>query len=533
MNTAKRKESDVKAILAEPRNPKKQTPPPPNPTHATCVANTKNRLTDTTCFMKASRLAILAIMCFVALSSVAQSTTSISFQGALTGANGQPLANGNYNLTFKFYDVPTSGTALATSNVPNVLVTGGIASTPIPVAANWFDGQTRYLGIAIAGINGGLELSPRVLVMAVPYALYAHTTRGISVDPTQGPPIGFARPNKRVVFGTTTEDISRLPTANEALVVGTTNYAAGTTVGLYFDTDSRTGGGIFVEKTSGGGNEDHLMHFYVTREGDLLSTKCMTLSGIGFVGIGSPAPHNRLVVGTTRGDRDRMPVADEVLVIGTTNNSAGTSAGIYFDTNDRNAGGIRMEKVSAGSIEDHRMRFYVTKEGDIDSHNYMTIYENGVTEVVTLRILGGADLAEHLNVTSVDPSKEFKVEPGMVVSIDSSGNREFKLSDEPYDRKRVGIISGGNGVKPGLVLRDKGNPAADGEQPIALTGQVWCRADAGFGPISPGDLLTTSATLGHAMKVSDFDKARFAVLGQALTELKEGRGWVQVLVGKQ
>jgi hypothetical protein len=29
------------------------------------------------------------------------------------------------------------------------------------------------------------------------------------------------------------------------------------------------------------------------------------------------------------------------------------------------------------------------------------------------------------------------------------------------------------------------------------------------------------------MRVSDFDRARFAVLGQALTVLKEGRGWVR------
>ncbi|MDB6033901.1 MAG: hypothetical protein JWM16_4239, partial [Verrucomicrobiales bacterium] len=252
------------------------------------------------------------------------------------------------------------------------------------------------------------------------------------------------------------------------------------------------------------------------------------------VGIGTGLPRNRLVVGTTDGDADRMPPCHEALVVGTSANAgAGTRAGIYFDTNNRNGGGIIVEKASGGSIEDHRMRFYVTKEGDINSHNYMTIYEDGVTEVVTLRILGGADLAEQVSVTSMDPSNEFKVEPGMVVSIDSSGNRKFKLSDEPYDRKRVGIISGGNGVKPGLVLRDKGNPAADGDQPIALTGQVWCHADASFGPIGPGDLLTTSATLGHAMKVSDFDKARFAVLGQALTGLKKGRGWVQVLVEKQ
>lgn len=141
--------------------------------------------------MKASRLAALAIMCLVALSSVAQSTTNISFQGALTGTNGQPLANGPYTLTFKFYDVPSSGTALATSTVPNVIVSGGIASTAIPVDAAWFNGQTRYLGIAIAGIYSGQELSPRVILTAVPYALNALSLNNGSVT------VRFGRTRKR------------------------------------------------------------------------------------------------------------------------------------------------------------------------------------------------------------------------------------------------------------------------------------------------------------------------------------------------
>ncbi|MCI0539510.1 MAG: hypothetical protein L0Z50_30230 [Verrucomicrobiales bacterium] len=46
-------------------------------------------------------------------------------------------------------------------------------------------------------------------------------------------------------------------------------------------------------------------------------------------------------------------------------------------------------------------------------------------------------------------------------------------------------------------------------------------------------MRTTSSMPGHAMKVSDDTKARFTVLGQALTGLEEGPGWVQVLVGKQ
>src|SRR5262245_60155510 len=84
------------------------------------------------------------------------SANSISFQGSLSCTNGQPLPNGPYSLTFKIYDVPTGGTALATSTVPNVVVAGGLASTPIPVDATWFNGATRYLGIAI---NNGSELS--------------------------------------------------------------------------------------------------------------------------------------------------------------------------------------------------------------------------------------------------------------------------------------------------------------------------------------------------------------------------------------
>jgi len=126
------------------------------------------------------RLHKLLALCLLAStpSALAQpsSANSISFQGALMGAGGQPLPNGNYNLTFKFYTNATTPTALATSNVPNVPVSGGLASTPIPMEASWFNnGQTRFLGMAI---NGGAELSPRVLITSVPYAVAANSLVG-------------------------------------------------------------------------------------------------------------------------------------------------------------------------------------------------------------------------------------------------------------------------------------------------------------------------------------------------------------------
>ena len=95
------------------------------------------------------------------------------------------------------------------------------------------------------------------------------------------------------------------------------------------------------------------------------------------------------------------------------------------------------------------------------------------------------------------------------------------------------LISGANGVNPGMVLTQTGS-IADGKHPVALTGRVWCWCDANAaGPISAGDMLTTSDTPGHAMRVGDHDQANGAVIGKAMSSLKSGKGMVLVLVNLQ
>jgi len=69
--------------------------------------------------------------------------------------------------------------------------------------------------------------------------------------------------------------------------------------------------------------------------------------------------------------------------------------------------------------------------------------------------------------------------------------------------------------------------------PVALSGRAWVYADATRNPIMPGDLLTTSATPGYAMKVVNYQKAQGAIIGKAMTELKSGTGLVLVLVSLQ
>jgi hypothetical protein len=63
---------------------------------------------------------------------------------------------------------------------------------------------------------------------------------------------------------------------------------------------------------------------------------------------------------------------------------------------------------------------------------------------------------------------------------------------------------------------------------------VYCWCDASSAAIEPGDLLTTSATPGHAMKVTDTAKAQGAILGKAMEGLEQGKtGQILVLVTLQ
>ncbi|MBE0567845.1 MAG: hypothetical protein IH621_17965 [Krumholzibacteria bacterium] len=151
----------------------------------------------------------------------------------------------------------------------------------------------------------------------------------------------------------------------------------------------------------------------------------------------------------------------------------------------------------------------------------------GESRVVTsvLEITGGSDLSERFDVAA----GALAVEPGAVVSIDPDSPGDLRLSDEAYDRKVAGIVSGADGVRPGLLMGQRGT-AADGAHPVALTGRVYCKVDATFGPIRPGDLLTTSPTPGHAMRVDDPGRAHGAILGKAMTSLESGQGLVLVLV---
>ena len=165
---------------------------------------------------------------------------------------------------------------------------------------------------------------------------------------------------------------------------------------------------------------------------------------------------------------------------------------------------------------------------------------NLLVTVKALQITGGADLAENFDVRAEtattganQPAMAAMAKmAGMVVSIDPKNPGKLTLSNRAYDRRVAGVISGAGGVEPGMMMGQKGT-LADGKHPVALTGRVYVWVDAARGAIKPGDLLTTSPTPGHAMKVTNSAQAQGAIIGKAMTGLKSGKGLVLVLVTLQ
>ena len=136
---------------------------------------------------------------------------------------------------------------------------------------------------------------------------------------------------------------------------------------------------------------------------------------------------------------------------------------------------------------------------------------------------------------------------------------EVDLTDRPYDHRVCGIVAdvvGGDSL-PGIDPRVRPpEDEDDGVHPLArfaaaedasrtevgdrqlgrmVTLGAWahCKVDADVAPIQVGDLLTTSATRGHAQRAEDRGAAVGAIVGKAMAPLASGRGVIPVLVGMQ
>ena len=139
-------------------------------------------------------------------------------------------------------------------------------------------------------------------------------------------------------------------------------------------------------------------------------------------------------------------------------------------------------------------------------------------------ILLNQDLAEDFEIAG-----ESCPDSGSVMVIDDRG--KLSQCEQAYDKRVAGVIAGAVEFKPAIVLGRQGSE--QNRLPIALVGKVSCKVDATYSPIEVGDLLTTSPTVGHAMRASDAVKAFGSVIGKALRALAEGQGSIPILIALQ
>ena len=421
-------------------------------------------------------LTVLAILAGV--HQVSAQGTAFTYQGRLN--NGTNPASGNYNLTFSLYTASGGGSQVGGPVTNNgVIVTNGLFTVQIDFGAGVFTGQTDWLqvGVATNGAGSFTALTPRQQMTPTPYAIYAESANAAGLSGTVPP----AQLPSNVV----TNNESSV-TLNNMTVSGNLTLNSADLWLLAGNSGNGLGYRTSVAGISPSGGLGTFVYGF----------------DAGYLGTTSPD-----TVALSWDWHNNVTVYGEYFVVN------GLSPVNAYIGDDGSGNDVQIGSQKSGVTN---IGFYNTAD-----NAYMHIYCSSIT------IEGGSDLAEPFKITS----GQNDVPQGAVVVIDEQNPGHLKLSDQGYDTRVAGVISGANGINPGIKMQQQG--LLEGGKNVALTGRVYVQADTSNGAIKPGDLLTTSSMPGHAMKVTDHVKAAGAILGKAMTGLSEGKGMVLVLVTLQ
>jgi hypothetical protein len=181
---------------------------------------------------------------------------------------------------------------------------------------------------------------------------------------------------------------------------------------------------------------------------------------------------------------------------------------------------------------------WVLGRGAWKSDNWLrltTTKNNSVYHDLAINSLWSAG-AKRFDLAEITPVNEDDcLEQGDVVVIDLAEGLRVTRSTKPGDTAVYGIVS--SFEQAAMVIGGVGGPEAvkseKDKAPIALVGRVMVKVSDENGPIAVGDLLTTSATPGHAMRCDDRTKYAGSIIGKALESLDVGKGTLTALVSMQ
>ena len=198
-------------------------------------------------------------------------------------------------------------------------------------------------------------------------------------------------------------------------------------------------------------------------------------------------------------------VAHQASAIGVTGWNEGSGPGLYAWSENGNA--LVVKGAGTGNlveVHDHTvgMRFRVTHAGEV--------YADGSYHS------GGADFAELV------PARQPDLEPGDVVALAVDGR--LVRSFQERQASVVGVVSTQPGYQSDLYKQvDRSEKV-----PLAVVGIVPVKATAANGPIRPGDMLTSSAVPGAAMRSRRIVPG--TIIGKAMEGLESGEGDILMLI---
>ena len=311
---------------------------------------------------------------------------------------------------------------------------------------------------------------------------------------------------------------------NGTAFLGTASAATGNTLGVYGRSNSSTGIGVsgYAGAAVGSGegvkgqalgNTAHGVGGYaLNTNGPTIGVygKAVSAKGTGVMGESAPAANGYStfgVVGKAHGNAG-------IGVQGVADSFSGATIGVQGSVSSPSGTGGVFANAGKGNIligqSGATQVFRVNGAG--------TVYADGGVQS------SGADFAESVRVRG----ERREYEPGDVLAIDESTDRQVKRAEQPYSTGVIGIYS----TKPGTLSSSHPMDAPEfaREIPVAVVGIVPCKVTAANGAIHRGDLLVTSSLPGYAMKATDRTLTAGAIVGKAMQELSSGEGVIEVLV---
>ena len=205
--------------------------------------------------MSLSKVFTIICILLISVSISAEVPNVINYQGRLTNASGDPVADNAYLVKFIIYDAPTGGTDLWNTGYRTVNTVDGLFTyqlgSLVPLPNGIFSEPNRYLGITV---ESDLELTPRARFVSAPYTYKAESADNATTLSGELPvyyldwnnlinvPAGFADGTDSI--DTDWNNLTNVPTGFADGVDDGTTYTAGSGLQLIGPEFSIIDGGI-------------------------------------------------------------------------------------------------------------------------------------------------------------------------------------------------------------------------------------------------------------------------------------------------